>query len=101
MSKLSLQTNGTIQFLGFHCPALRFLHEGLYSVIGSCMSLILLQVCPLCNTVIGGNIRYSNIIKRRYAAVCEVKEKQFGKLNFIEHSRNQLIEKLKEIPGKG
>jgi hypothetical protein len=33
--------------------------------------------------------------------VCEVKEKQFGKLNFIEQSRDQLIEKLKEIPVNG
>ncbi|XP_023702624.1 NFX1-type zinc finger-containing protein 1 isoform X3 [Cryptotermes secundus] len=57
-------------------------------------------VCPLCNTVIRRNIRYSNIIKPRYAAVCEVKEKAFGKLNFIEQSRNQLIEKLREVPGK-
>lgn len=65
------------------------------------MIFVLLQVCPLCKTVIKRNIRYSNIIKPQYAAVCEVKEKQFGKLNFIEHSRNQLIEKLKEIPGKG
>lgn len=65
------------------------------------MIFVLLQVCPLCKTVIKRNRRYSNIIQAQYAAVCEVKEKEFGRLNFIERSRNQLIEKLKEIPGKG
>jgi hypothetical protein len=73
----------------------------MYSVIGSLINLFYLQVCPLCKTVIRRNRRYSDIIKPQYAAVCEVKEKEFGKLKFIEHSRNQLIEKLKEIPVQG
>jgi hypothetical protein len=65
------------------------------------LDICVLQVCPFCKTVIGRNIRYSNIIKPQYAAVCEVKEKVFGKMIFIEETRNQLIEKLRQIPGKG
>jgi hypothetical protein len=75
----------------------------MHSVIGSLLSLIfvLLQVCPLCKTVIGRNRRYSYIIKPQYAAVCEVKEKEFGRMDSIDRSRNRLIEKLIEVPDKG
>jgi hypothetical protein len=63
--------------------------------------ICVLQACPLCKTVIRENIRYSNIIKPQYAAVCEVKEKVFGKMNLLERSRNQLIEKLSEMHCQG
>jgi hypothetical protein len=62
---------------------------------------VLLQVCPLCKTVIKRNIRYSNIIKPQYAAVCEVKEIAFGKMKDIQCCRKEHIEKLKQIPSAG
>jgi hypothetical protein len=62
---------------------------------------VVLQVCPLCKTAIKRNVRYSDIIRPQYAAVCEVKRRTFGQMNYIQHCRKMHIEKLKQIPGGG
>ena len=59
----------------------------------------LLQTCPHCKTMITKNVRYSNLIKERYDAVCEVKKRVFGEMDRIERNRNQNMLKLMELAG--
>jgi hypothetical protein len=65
------------------------------------LKFVLPQVCPLCKTVIKCNKRYSDIIRPQYAAVCKVKERAFGQMNYIQHCRKEHIEKLVQIPVGG
>ncbi|PSN54493.1 hypothetical protein C0J52_05539 [Blattella germanica] len=56
---------------------------------------ITIAQCPLCKTTIKRNRRYSNIIKERYKAICEVKTKVFGEKKRIMNSRNVYFQKIR------